>query len=186
MITIKIITLIVIIFIINYIINKKKEILVKKKQNIVKINNGNRILNEKDILDIVYNIEGYYYYNQEAFIDMIKYLENFLEMIELCNIDPHYSNKLYYNLLDLKKLILNTLISFEIKLPIEYNVTDVVNDMKEVLDKYLNDIYISHENYIKENGIDNSIKLIIPRELDAYNNDYNIFEPNKKLYFNRM
>ena len=68
MFAIKIITLIVIIFIINYVLNKKKDILVKKKQRIVKINNGDRILNEKDILDIVYNIEGYYYYNQPKMI----------------------------------------------------------------------------------------------------------------------
>ena len=186
MFAIKIITLIVIIFIINYVLNKKKDILIKKKQRIVKINNGDRILNEKDILDIVYNIEGYYYYNQQAYIEMINYLEKFLEIIELCNIDPHYSTNLNANLLDLKKLILNTLLSFELKLPKEYNVHDVIKDMTEVLDGYLNDIYILHENYIKENNIDSSIKLIIPNALEGYNTDYNLFEPSKKLYFNRI
>ena len=72
------------------------------------------------------------------------------------------------------ELILNTLLSFEIKLPTEYNVHDVIKDMNEVLDSYLNDIYVLHENYIKENGIDSTIKLIIPNALEGYNNNYNM------------
>ena len=47
------------------------------------MNKVNRILKYKDILDIVYSIEGYYYYNQETYIEMIKHIENFLEIIEV-------------------------------------------------------------------------------------------------------
>jgi hypothetical protein len=35
------------------------------------MNNANRILNDKNLLDIIYSIEGYYYYNQQAFIELI-------------------------------------------------------------------------------------------------------------------
>jgi hypothetical protein len=181
---IKILTLLIILFIINYIIKKKKSILKKKKEKLIKINNAERIIEHTDILNILYSIEGYYYYNQQAYIDLIKYLENFLEIVDLCYIDEHYSTNLYQNLRDLKKVIMNTLVSFEIKLPQEYNVRDVINDMCSTLDKYLDKVYLIHENYIKKNGMDYTINLIIPKRPDGYNIDKNILEPNKKLYFN--
>jgi len=186
MIIIKIITLIILLFIIKYIIDKRQEILNNKKEKLVSRNKVKRILKHKNLLDIIYSIEGYYYYNQEAYIELLKHIENFLEIIDLCYIDPHYSTNLYYNLLDLKKLILNCLLSFELKLPIEYNVNDVILDLTEILDEYLKDIYILHEKYIKENGMDYTIKLIFQNYPDGYNIDDNLLEKGKKLYFNRI
>jgi len=181
---IKILTLLIILFTINYIIKKKKNILKKKKQKLIKINNANRIIEHEDVLNILYSIEGYYYYNQQAYIDLIKYLENFLEIVDLCYIDEHYSTNLYPNLRDLKKLIMNSLISFEIKLPKEYNVKDVINDMCSTLDKYMHEVYLIHENYIKNKGMDYTVNIIIPNRPDGYNIDNNILEPHKKLHFN--
>jgi hypothetical protein len=181
---IKILTLLIILFIVNYIIKKNKTILKKKKQKLIKMNNADRIIKHEDVLNILYSIEGYYYYNQQAYTDLIKYLENFLEIIDLCHIEEHYSTNLYPNLRDLKKLIMNTLISFEIKLPQEYNVQDVIVDMCNVLDKYLHQVYLIHENYIKNKGMDHTVNIIIPNRPDGYNIDTNILEPNKKLHFN--
>jgi hypothetical protein len=186
MLIIKIITLLIIIFIINYVINAKKEIIRDKKQNIIKINNAKRILEHKDILDIIYNIEGYYYYNQQAFIELINHLEKFFEIYDIIKIDNKLSMTLYDNLVDLKYLILNTIISFEIKLPYQINLNDVVNDMQNVLNKYLYEIYELHEKYIKNNGMDHNVKLILPKHPEGYNMDYNLLEPNKKLLFNRL
>lgn len=184
MIIIKILTIVIILFIINYIIKKKKNILKKKKEKLIKINNADRIIKHIDILNILYSIEGYYYYNQQAYIDLIKYLENFLEIVDLCYIDQHYSTNLYVNLRDLKKLIMNTLVSFEIKLPQEYNIKDVITDMCDVLDKHMHEVYLIHENYIKSKGMDYTVNLIIPNRPEGYNIDNNILEPSKKLYFN--
>ncbi len=181
---IKILTLLIILFTINYIIKKKKNILKKKKQKLIKINNANRIIEHEDILNILYSIEGYYYFNQQAYIDLIKYLENFLEIVDLCYVNEHYSTNLYPNLRDLKKVIMNTLISFEIKLPQEYNIKDVINDMCNALDKHLHEVYLIHENYIKKEGMDYTVNIIIPNRPDGYNIDKNILEPNKRLYFN--
>jgi hypothetical protein len=181
---IKILTLLIILFAINYIITNKKNILEKKKEKLIKINNADRITEHEDVLNILYSIEGYYYYNQQAYIDLIKYLENFLEIVDLCNIDDHYSTRLYPNLQDLKKLIMNTIISFEIKLPQEYNLKDVIVDMCDVLDKHLHEVYLIHENYIKTKGMDYSVNIIIPNRPDGYNVDNNILEPSKRLYFN--
>jgi hypothetical protein len=186
MILIKLITVAIIFFIIFYYLNKKKQKLTNRKTKLVKLNNADRILNDKNILNIVYSIEGYYYYNQQAFAELISYLESFLEIIELIKIDDHYSTNLYANLRDLKKLIINALVSIEIKLPTEYNINDVVNDIQEVLDTYIDEVYLIHENYVKRKGMDYTVKIIKRNDLDGYNADNSIFEPNKKLLFNRI
>ena len=87
---------------------------------------------------------------------------------------------------DRKKNIINTLISFRIRLPIEYNVDDVIVDMKTILDDYLEKVYILHTNYIKENGININTKLIIPNDYDGYNIDTSPIMPKEKLLFNRL
>jgi hypothetical protein len=189
MIVIKIITLILIIYIINYIVNKKKEILLKNKQKLVNlINSGNtkRIFEHKDILDIIYSIEGYYYYNQRAYIEMINYIEDFLEIIDLIKIDNHIATNFIDNLLDLKTCILNCLLSFELILPYEYNVKDVLTDLNNVLEKYISEVYLIHEKYIKQNGMEHTIKLYTKSIKNGYNIDVNIFEPKTKLLFNRI
>lgn len=186
MILLKLLTLAVIIFIIRYVFIKKTEILDIKKKKLVNLNRANRLLKHKNILDIVYSIEGYYYYNQEAFIEMIDNIEAFLEIIELIRVDNHYSTKLYDNLNDIKKEILNNILSFELLLPKEYNVSVVIDDMCNVLDTYLDEVYLLHENYIKNNKMDYTVKIYIPKDQDGYNIDYNILEPNKRLLFNRV
>ena len=58
--------------------------------------------------------------------------------------------------------------------------------MTNILDKQLQDVYDIHEKYIKENGMNYKIKLIVPNMLDGYNVDDNLLEPKKKLLFNQI
>lgn len=147
----KILILLIIIYIINYYIQKKKEIIDKKKQKLVRINGGKRVIQNNDFFEILFKIEEYYDFNQQAYLDLLKYTELFLEIVDIIKIDPHYSTSLYGNLRDIKLEIINTLISFEINLPNEFNINDVINDYCLILDKYLNEIYEIHENFIKQN-----------------------------------
>jgi len=188
MLLIKLIALIIIIYLIDYVLKKKKEKIDEKKHKLIKINKKNKIINYKDIFDILFNIEGYYYYNHQAYLDLLKHTETFLEIYELIKIDNHYATNLNDNLVDLKKEIMNTLISFEISLPSEYNLTDIINDYSKTLDKYLYEVYLLHEDYIKKNGIDYTIKLIhdVTHEHPVpYNNDHNIVDPTRHTYFDR-
>ena len=182
----KILILIIIIYIINYFLEKKKEITNIKKQKLIKINGGKRVIQNDDFFDILFKIEGYYDFNQQAYLDLLKYTELFLEIVDIIRIDPHYSTNLYSNLRDIKLEILNTLISFQIELPNEFNINDVINDYCKVLDKYLNEVYEIHEDFIKQNGFDYTMKLIHLNSPQGYNQDKNVVDPDRNTYFNRF
>jgi hypothetical protein len=183
---IRLILLILIIYGIYYYFQRRDEYIKKRKLNLIKLNKTKRINTDDRIVNIIYSIQGYYHYNQEAFEELIKNIEIFLELFELINIDIRYISLLYSNMNDRKKNIINTLISFRIRLPIEYNVDDVIVDMKTILDDYLEKVYILHTNYIKENGININTKLIILNDYDGYNIDTSPIMPKEKLLFNRL
>ena len=183
---IRLILLILIIFAISYYYQRNDEYIKKRKMNLVKLDKIKRINSDDRILNIIYSIQGYYHYNQEAFIELIKNIEIFLELFELINIDIRYISLLYSNMCDRKKNIINTLVSFRIRLPIEYNADEVINDMKYILDDYIQKVYEIHAEYIKNNGINIDTKLIIPNDLDGYNIDTNPIMPKEKLLFNRL
>jgi len=183
---IRLILLILIIFAISYYYQRNDEYIKKRKTNLTKIDKIKRINSDDRILNIIYSIQGYYHYNQEAFIELIKNIEIFLELFELINIDIRYISLLYSNMCDRKKNIINTLVSFRIRLPIEYNADEVIHDMKYILDDYIQKVYEIHTEYIKNNGINIDTKLIIPNDLDGYNIDTNPIMPKEKLLFNRL
>ena len=183
---IRLILLILIIFAVYYYSQRHNEYIKKRKMNLIKLNKIKRINSDDRIVNIIYSIQGYYHYNQEAFEELIKNIEIFLELFELINIDIRYISLLYSNMVDRKKNIINTLVSFRIRLPIEYNVDEVIIDMNSILDDYLNKVYIIHTNYIKENGININTKLIIPNDYDGYNIDTNPIMSKEKLLFNRL
>ncbi len=182
----KLLLLIIIIYGIYYLNHRYEQYLKKIKIDIIKSNKINRIYDDKRIVDILYSIQSYYRYNQEAFEELIKNLELFLELYELIKIDNDKSNDLYFNMIDRKKNIINILISFRIRLPDEYNINDVINDMNEILDDYINKVNKIHENHIKNNGINYTTKLYKLNDYDAYNIDVNPVMPKEKLLFNRL
>lgn len=183
---IRLILLFLIIFAISYYYQRHNEYVKKRKMNLVKLNKIKRINSDDRILNIIYSIQGYYHYNQEAFVELIKNIEIFLELFELINIDIRYISLLYSNMYDRKKNIINTLVSFRIRLPIEYNADEAITDMNTILDDYLEKVYILHTDYIKKNGININTKLIIPNDYDGYNIDHNPIMPKEKLLFNRL
>lgn len=184
MIIIKILFLLIILYTLNYFMQKNNT---HKFDYIKKNGYSKRIIKYKDLSDILFNIEGYYSYNQQAYIDLLKYTDLFLEIYELIQIESHYATNLNNNLVDLKREIVNTLISFEITLPREYNLNDVITDYIKIIDKYLYNVYVIHEEYIKKNKMDYTIKLIYDvthKHPSAYNNNENILDPKKYNYFN--
>lgn len=181
----KLLLLIIIIVLINYIIKKRNEILYKKKTKILKNKNIKYIKNDINLINILFSIEEYYYYNEQAYNEFIDNLELFLKFIEFIKIDNSLGGQLYQNLLDIKKNIINSLISMNIKLPSEYNLQTTIQDIESILNSHLKECQLIYEAYIKEFGINYTTKLIILNDIEPYNSNINILEPESPLYFNK-
>ena len=181
---IKLIILIGILYIINYYISNKKNNTDDKKLTYIE-SGKDRIKNYKDVSDALF-IPEVKYYNPQAYNDCVEYMDAFLECYELIKIDPSKAAYLYDNMVDDKKYIMNSVISVSIKMPYEYNLTDVVNNMNDIIDKYLLEVYNIYKDYLDKNGYDITTNIIHPNHPDAYNFDDNIVEPGKKLLFDRI
>ena len=181
----KIIILICILYVINYIFTKKQKKIEDEKLTYIETGKK-RIEKYKDISDILF-LPEVKYFNPEAYNDCVEYIDAFLELYEIIQIDHSKASYLYYNMIDDKKYILNSLMSVSINIPYEYNLTDVIRDMEDILNKYLHNVYEIYKKYIDENGYDYNTKMIYEKQQpDAFNIDDNIIEPGKKLLFNRI
>ena len=182
---VKLIILIFILYIINYIVSKNNKKLLDDKLTYIE-SNKNRIQKYEDVSNILF-IPEIKYYNPQAYNDCVEYIDAFLETYEIIKIDPSKASYLYDNMIDDKKYILNSLISVSIRIPDEYNLSDVIQDMETILDKYILEVYYIYKDYIDKNGYDYTTKLIYKsHHPEAYNIDDNIAEPGKKLLFNRV
>jgi hypothetical protein len=181
----KLLILIFILYVINFLISKREILKNNKQTNYIEIHKE-RIKNYKDISKILF-IPEIKYYNPEAYNDCVEYIDAFLENYEIIKIDASKASYLYDNMIDNKKYILNSLMSLSIRIPDEYNLRDVIRDMENILDDYLYEVYKIYKEYIEINGYDYTTKLIYNMsQPDAYNLDDNIVEPGKKLLFNRI
>ena len=150
-----------------------KEILIPKIINNNNNNNNNNNIKfnelqkeEHDILSkFLLKIQLYYFYNEEAYEEMVTEIENFLVLYRAINIDYSYGGKFYDLMQDKKSLILNNLRSIGIKLPKEYNINVALNDLENILDEYLNKAYYLYKNYIHKNGYNYTVKTINPKDL---------------------
>jgi hypothetical protein len=145
-----------------------KDVLTPKINN---TNNDLRELNKEEhnkITKFLLKIQLYYYYNEEAYEEMVEELENFVTLYRGVNIDASYGGKFYDLMHDKKSLILNNLRSINIKLPKEYNIKDALNDLEFILDEYLDKVYSLYQNYIQKHGYTYNTKFINRKEM-AYN-----------------
>lgn len=180
----KLIVLIGILYVINYYISNKKNNTNEKKLTYIE-SGKDRIRNYKDVSDALF-IPEVKYYNSQAYNDCVEYVDAFLECYELIKIDPSKAAYLYDNMVDDKKYIMNSVISVSIKMPYEYNLKDVIDNINEILDKYLLEVYNIYNDYLNNNGYDITTNIIHLNHPDAYNFDDNIVEPGKKLLFDRV
>lgn len=179
--------LIIFLVLFKYYIDKNKQNIDNRKIDFMRVNDDRleRISSNQKLLDLIYCPE-YKYYNPQAYYEIIDYLDSFLELFELIQIDPARSSDLYQSMVDNKKYIINSLISMSIRLPVEYNIKKFTDDFDRELQKYLIEANNIHENYLKNNGFDCRTKLIFLNHPDGYNLDDNFIEPGKKLLFNRV
>ena len=137
-----------------------KNILVPKIDD---INNEFTELQKEDnnvLSKYLLKIQLYYYYNEEAYEEMVEELENFLILYRSINIDGSYGGIFYDLMQDKKRLMLNNLRSIGIKLPQEYKLESALNDLENILDIYLYKAEYLYKNYLQTNDYDYQTKMI--------------------------
>ena len=133
---------------------------------------------ENDIVTkFLLKIQLFYYYNEEAYEEMVEELENFLVLFRSVNIDNSYGGVFYDLMVDKKRSILNNLRSIGIKIPEQYNLNTALNDLENILNDYLDKTYNLYKNYIQKNGYDYTTKII-----DKNNMAFNRFENDSGSY----
>lgn len=118
----------------------------------------------EEIKNFVYFIQDFYYYSPENYIEFISNLDTFLSIYEDILIDDKLAGK-FYNLLEKKKfIILHYLDAIKINCPDDRNVIEKVNtninEMENILNNYLYDVYERNNKYNKQNGFDINTKII--------------------------
>ena len=128
--------------------------------------------NNKTLKNFMYLNQEFYYYNKQNWIDMIASIDNMLSIYEDIVIDNSKAGILYNSMKDYKNNALFYLngikISCKDKKEVINKINLAVNNLEEILNKYLYDIYIKNELYIKQNGYNTETKLIQPMILEGY------------------
>lgn len=165
----RLVSLIVILSIIYYFYYNERKV-IKDYKNLLKPKISTELEKDKynDITNFLFKIQMYYYYNPEAYIEMTKHMDEFVILYKSVEIENNLSGKFYDLMSDKKNLILNNLRSIQIKLPVEYNIKDALEDLDEILNKYLDRIYYYNQKDIYENGLNFNKKIINKKEM-AFN-----------------
>lgn len=128
--------------------------------------------NNKTIKNFIYLNQEFYYYNKQSFIDMVANIDSFLSIYEDIVIDNTQSGKLYNILVSYKKEALLNLRSIKISCPDKKQVIQKINnaliDLEKILNRYLYDVYLKNDNYIKTNGYNTDTQIIQPMMLEGY------------------
>jgi hypothetical protein len=148
-----------------------------KKQKLDKLSNVEKVVLDKDdIVDTLIIMEKYYDINPQAYNEMINNLEIFFKYYNLSIKDKSKTSMCFENMEIYKAQILNSIHSFIFRINSNKVYIDELNklidDMDNILVKYLNITYDIHLNYIHDNGWEHSTKNITPN-LQPYNS-YNI------------
>ena len=101
---IQVILMIIFLYLLNYFVTRNTQILNNRKTDFMRLNDDRleRISQNQKLFDLIYCPE-YKYYNPEAYQEIIDYLDAFLELFELIQIDPSRSSDLYQSMVDNKK-----------------------------------------------------------------------------------
>lgn len=117
-----------------------------------------------DLTDFIFSIQDFYIYNPQAFEDMVKATDTFLEIYEEVLIDPSLAGRHYDNANAQKLLALNHLHSIIIMIPSSKLLIEKLNaslqQFEELLNNYLTVIYDTNTDYIKKYGYFNNSKVI--------------------------
>lgn len=114
--------------------------------------------------------QEFYYYNPQAWIELITHIDKFLEIYNDITIDISKAGILYNSMKDLRDKSVESLVSIKISCPDKRTVIEKINisinELERIMNKYLFDVYVKNEINIKNNGYDNHTVIINPNLFD--------------------
>lgn len=155
----------------NKIYAYEKELIYPKSDKIVKYDK---------ISEFLFTIQDFYIINPQAYAEFIQNIENFLTMYEDIKDNKPSVYLMYQNLLDTRRKILNSLQSLTYNFPEnkEYlkKLDTSLNNFDEIINVYVEEIRIIHENCLHNHGYNVNTKLYNDKFI-PYNsfNKYEIF-----------
>ena len=156
----------------NYENNKKNEETVQDEM-IKYLPNHDNIIKRKDIANFIFSIHDFYPYNQQSYENMIEFIDTFLIRYQDIKHDNSIAGISYQTLINKKRGALNALSSIIIKIPpnkkYDKKLENSLTSLNDILDEYINEVYLINKNYIYENGIHTSTIFIDKRTIPSRN-----------------
>lgn len=124
----------------------------------------------KTIKNFLFLNQEFYYYNPQSWIEMVKYIDRFLEIYNDITIDISRAGVMYNSMKDMRDKSIECLVSIKINCPDNRKVLEKINksidELEKIMNKYLYDVYVKNEINIKNNGYDNHTVIINPNLFD--------------------
>ena len=126
--------------------------------------------NNKSFENFLFLNQEFYYYNPQVWINIVSNIDKFLEIYEDIIIDSSRAGISYNQMKDLRDLCVKDLISIKINCPDNKDVLKKINlsinELEQLMNKYLFDVYVKNVKYIKQNGLNNQSVIINPNLFD--------------------
>lgn len=126
--------------------------------------------NNKSFENFLFLNQEFYYYNPQVWINIVSNIDKFLEIYEDIIIDPSMAGVSYNRMKDLRDSCVNDLVSIKINCPDNKEVLKKINlsinDLEQLMNKYLFDVYNKNLKHIKQNGLNNHSVIINPNLFD--------------------
>ena len=167
-----------ILFLYNSKINYTKKKIIDQKKNKLIVSNKKLFTNKK-IINFLYSIQEFYFYNPQVYNDFIDSLEKFIILYNETKV-KNINIGINFNLMeDKKNIIIKNLESLIFRLDshkeISKKLYKSINVLEEFLTDILNEIYYLYKKDIYDNGINNRTQLI--------NLGPKPFENNNKIFY---
>lgn len=136
------------------------------------------ILNNKELSSLLFSIKDIYYYNPDAYTEMMDALNNFTEIYEIIQEDKSKAGIYFDHMNTYKKQSLNALQSLIISVDnkdIIKKINTATNVLEDILLEYLNDVYHKNSENIHKTGYTTQTKIIElgPNPINSYSLDSN-------------
>jgi hypothetical protein len=142
------------------------------------------IKNNNDIVDFLFSIQDFYFHNPRTYIEMVKTIDEFLEIVEERRINKYYNGAEIQTLIMKKRDALNELAYIGTNLT-SSKISDekmyrAIERLEDILNERINIAYKEYEEYIYNNGYNNQTSILHTGPLPKNTYD-NILEPNLRF-----